>query len=101
MLNKDENTMYDVSLIIRQHHEWPDGSGFPAHLKENQISALSAVFIICHSFLEVYFHSDQDPIKIINNIRRTLPEKTSSKFLKPLEILEDLYALKSEPKKAA
>jgi HD-GYP domain-containing protein (c-di-GMP phosphodiesterase class II) len=38
----------DVDLIIQQHHEMPDGKGFPKSLTANYISPLSSVFIIAH-----------------------------------------------------
>ncbi|WP_127717447.1 HD domain-containing phosphohydrolase [Halobacteriovorax sp. HLS] len=36
----------DVSKIIIEHHEKPDGSGFPKGLKSSQISPLSCIFIL-------------------------------------------------------
>lgn len=41
----------EVAIIIQQHHERGDGSGFPSGLDHTQISALSAVFIIAENFL--------------------------------------------------
>ncbi len=41
----------DVGLIIAQHHERPDGSGFPRGLRASRISPLSAVFMISHDLL--------------------------------------------------
>ena len=38
----------DVDVIVSQHHEAPDGSGFPSHLKANRINPLSALFIVAH-----------------------------------------------------
>lgn len=42
----------DVNLIISQHHERPDGEGFPAGLRASQIAPLSAVFIVAHDILD-------------------------------------------------
>ncbi len=36
----------DTGVIIQQHHELPDGRGFPLGLKGDKISQLSAIFII-------------------------------------------------------
>ncbi|HPI40809.1 MAG TPA: response regulator [Pseudobdellovibrionaceae bacterium] len=36
----------DVDIIIRQHHEKPDGTGFPAGIRSQKISPLSALFIL-------------------------------------------------------
>lgn len=40
----------DVDNIILQHHERPDGSGFPSGLNAQRISPLSALFIIAHDY---------------------------------------------------
>ena len=41
----------DVANIVLHHHELPDGSGFPNGLKVNDLSVLSAVFILSHDLL--------------------------------------------------
>jgi HD-GYP domain-containing protein (c-di-GMP phosphodiesterase class II) len=38
----------DVDHILAQHHEMPDGSGFPLKINHTKISPLSALFIIAH-----------------------------------------------------
>jgi len=42
----------DVDQIVFQHHERPDGSGFPRSLSGKFISPLSAVFIVAHDLVE-------------------------------------------------
>jgi response regulator RpfG family c-di-GMP phosphodiesterase len=44
----------DVDVIIRQHHERPDGKGFPAKLDAFRISPLAAVLIIAE---DMVFHT--------------------------------------------
>lgn len=41
----------DVAQIIMQHHEIPDGSGFPRGLSGSAITPLSAVFIVAHEIV--------------------------------------------------
>ncbi len=41
----------DVDFVVLQHHERPDGSGFPKGLRSTQIPPLSAVFIVSHDLL--------------------------------------------------
>ena len=41
----------DVDTILAQHHEQPDGKGFPRGLFHKQISPLSSVFIVAHELL--------------------------------------------------
>jgi response regulator RpfG family c-di-GMP phosphodiesterase len=43
----------DLSTIIIQHHEKPDGTGFPKGLTADQIHDLSACFIVAHEIVEL------------------------------------------------
>lgn len=45
----------DVDTIVLQHHEMPDGSGFPRGLYHHQISPLACVFIVAQDLLDYYF----------------------------------------------
>lgn len=44
----------DVDNIVMQHHERPDGSGFPRGLYHHQMSPLSCIFIVAHDMLDFY-----------------------------------------------
>ena len=50
----------DTDSLAYQHHEAPDGHGFPLHLKAEKISPLSALFIISNDFA-FYFLKDDEP----------------------------------------
>lgn len=50
----------DTDSLAYQHHEAPDGHGFPLHLKAEKISPLSALFIISNDFA-YYFLKDDEP----------------------------------------
>ncbi len=39
-----------TDLIIQQHHEWPDGSGFPRGLRGEKIDLLAAIMIVAEDF---------------------------------------------------
>ena len=41
----------DVDRIILQHHERPDGTGFPRSLGASRITYLAAVFIVCEELV--------------------------------------------------
>lgn len=41
----------DVGVIIQQHHERPDGSGFPKGMRGLHIAPLAAVFIVAHELV--------------------------------------------------
>lgn len=42
----------DVDIIVQQHHERPNGSGFPRGLMFNYISPLSSLFIVAHELTQ-------------------------------------------------
>ena len=42
----------DVDIIVQQHHERPNSSGFPRGLAHNYIAPLSALFIIAHELTQ-------------------------------------------------
>jgi len=44
----------DVDSIILQHHERPDGSGFPRHMGSTNISPLAAAFIMAHDMVHFF-----------------------------------------------
>ncbi|MGK5086873.1 HD domain-containing phosphohydrolase [Bdellovibrionota bacterium FG-2] len=46
----------DVDTIIVQHHERPDGTGFPKGLTASQISPLSTLFIVAHELVQYVFN---------------------------------------------
>lgn len=50
----------DTEALAFQHHEQPDGHGFPMHLKAERISPLSALFIVANDF-SYYFLLDDEP----------------------------------------
>ncbi len=42
----------DVDLIVMQHHERPNGTGFPRGLAHNYVAPLGALFIISHDLTQ-------------------------------------------------
>lgn len=44
----------EVVTIIKEHHERPDGSGFPSEKRGDQIHELSACFIVCEDLVQNY-----------------------------------------------
>ncbi len=49
-LERNQGMLTDEVNIVLQHHEKPDGTGFPKGLNYNQIPPLSCAFILCHDF---------------------------------------------------
>jgi hypothetical protein len=50
----------DTDAIVFQHHELPDGTGFPLGLRAEKISPLSALFVVATDF-SYYFLLDEEP----------------------------------------
>ncbi|OFZ69703.1 MAG: hypothetical protein A3K03_03350 [Bdellovibrionales bacterium RIFOXYD1_FULL_44_7] len=48
----------DVDIIIAQHHERPDGTGFPRGVTHSRIGPLSTVFIVAHDIVHFLFSAD-------------------------------------------
>jgi HD-GYP domain-containing protein (c-di-GMP phosphodiesterase class II) len=54
LLRNVKDIPLDVDIVILQHHERPDGKGFPGRLNYMKISPLSAVFILAHEATHFY-----------------------------------------------
>ena len=51
----------EVASIILQHHETPEGDGFPNGLHHSKLSLLSCIFIVAHAFVQKNLELDFDP----------------------------------------
>ncbi len=65
----------EVLTIIEQHHEVPDGSGFPIGLDAHRISPLASIFIVAHKFIEYIVEENFDFKK-----RKEIMEKIHSNY---------------------
>ncbi len=50
----------ETITIIEQHHERPDGKGFPNGITITRFNQLSAVFIVCQRFVDLLFKNNFD-----------------------------------------
>ncbi len=57
VLNKWVQCPKEVITLVEQHHELPDGSGFPQKLKGSQLHPLSGIFIVACSAMEVFIRT--------------------------------------------
>jgi response regulator RpfG family c-di-GMP phosphodiesterase len=64
LIIKNEAIHKEVSTIILEHHERPDGTGFPKALTARHIHPLSSIFIFAHDLVEQLYAHDFDPDKI-------------------------------------
>lgn len=87
-----EDVPSDVDPILAEHHERPDGSGFPRGIAGSRIGPLSAVFIVAHDLVDEVFKQgkgtklDADLIqRFVGDRQKVYEGGTFKKFLKVLE----------------
>lgn len=80
----------ETITIIEQHHERPDGRGFPFGENTPKFNQLSAIFIISQRFIEELFEENFDYEKrfeIINRIQKIYSTKNFEKALDALIVV--------------
>ncbi len=60
--NELANIPSDVGMIISQHHETPEGNGFPKRIAPSQIDPLACLFILSHEYLSMSVNSGGGPV---------------------------------------
>ncbi len=90
----------DVDLIIAQHHERPDGTGFPRGLTGQNIAPLAALFIVSHDIVDYIFAHGTSGI---DEFFRAYREKHSIGYFKKILAQIDLknLGIADEPATAA
>ena len=83
----------DVDTIIRQHHEKPDGTGFPRKLTHAYIAPLAAVFIVAHDLTRYAMQvgDEFNPQIFVDQVKDLYKQ---SQFKKVLACLETLQTIK-------
>ncbi len=80
----------DVDTIVRQHHERPDGNGFPRKLSHSYIAPLATVFILSHDLTQFVLKSGENfDVQIFLNEFKD--KYKSSKFKKVMGCIEVLH----------
>ena len=64
----------EVDVIVAQHHERPDGSGFPEKLKHSGLDLLPSIFIVAHE-LVTFLHDSGNKSDVAEFLK-----KASSQF---------------------
>lgn len=82
----------ETITIIEQHHELPDGSGFPHGLNASRINQLSAIFIVSQHFIEELFAADFDYEKRFDITARLAKKFHNKSFEKAMEALANVIA---------
>ncbi len=60
----------NIEDLVAQHHENPEGTGFPRKLEANRVNQLSATFIVAHNFVNELYREDFNKKEIINILSR-------------------------------
>ena len=70
----------DIDQIISQHHERPDGTGFPREIAGKTIAPLSALFIMAHDL--VNFSKDKPEVSIESFLKEKTGKYDTGQFKK-------------------
>lgn len=80
----------ETITIIEQHHEMPDGTGFPAQLELHRFNQLSSIFIVCQKFTENLFIENFDYNKrmdIFTKMQKVYAGRTFDKAMDALMLV--------------
>ncbi|HAZ14177.1 MAG: hypothetical protein A2X86_02575 [Bdellovibrionales bacterium GWA2_49_15] len=76
---------HDTAEIILQHHERPDGSGFPKKINFTKMPPLSMLFILAHDFVENFIFQDNYSLKIfLTEAQERYPQQNFKKMLRTI-----------------
>jgi response regulator RpfG family c-di-GMP phosphodiesterase len=92
---KSVTNLPDVSVIIAQHHELPDGTGFPHRLTALMISPMSAVLIVAHHIVDIYFQSPKS-FDLVSAVNQLPPSFHSGQFRPVVRALSDFVMKKNK-----
>jgi response regulator RpfG family c-di-GMP phosphodiesterase len=77
-----------ADLIVRQHHELADGSGFPSKLQTDEIAPLSCVFIVAHEIVTVGMTMGRG-FNLKSVVAQLAPQFTRGTFKNALQSIAD------------
>ena len=60
----------NIDKIVLQHHERPNGTGFPRRLSATNISKLSGIFNLCHEFVNEMYRYNFEASKLPTILRK-------------------------------
>jgi HD-GYP domain-containing protein (c-di-GMP phosphodiesterase class II) len=96
----DESKFFSAETlqIIEQHHEAPNGSGYPKGTDYSRITILTAVYLVANFFVEKMFdksfnldEQDWNKEKMSGIMTQIRNKYYNGNFRKASEVLEDLY----------
>lgn len=96
-VSKIQNLPPDLEVIIRTHHERPNGNGFPRGLDYKKISLICAVFNVAEEIVDNIFHSGLDRYNIIDILEEMDAEFSKGNFKKVMEVVKLLFGFPAMP----
>ena len=88
ILNRKRDLIPSETItIIEQHHERPDGKGFPDGITAMRFNQLSAVFIVCQRFVDLLFKNEFDHNRHHDMINELKPVYQGGHFDKAMDAL--------------
>jgi response regulator RpfG family c-di-GMP phosphodiesterase len=75
----------DIKNMILEHHERPDGSGFPRKITASNIKSLSAFLILAHEFSHRLIKAQETKESVKDIIEDLLTNYSSGSFKIPIE----------------
>ena len=82
-LMEHQDISEDVCRIILQHHEQPDGTGYPYGRTSESIHILSRVFILCEKMAH-YFYNNEIQDLDLDALKEELTEKYHQESFQPI-----------------
>ncbi|MCB9061339.1 MAG: response regulator [Halobacteriovoraceae bacterium] len=82
-----------IDSIIMQHHERPDGTGFPKGLNSKQIQPLACVFIVAEEFVNRAYRSKFEDKELLKKIIVDMKKScfNEGNFKRPYEAISKLF----------
>lgn len=88
MLESIPNFSNDTYLAVQNHHEWPDGSGFPKRLDYKKIPLVSTIFIMMHAIADEIVKNALDPSELPRIITKFESVFTQGDFKRVMDCLK-------------
>lgn len=82
----------EADFIVAQHHELPNGQGFPNKLNSHQITSLSATFIMANNFVRHFLAEKPTKSRVLETFNRFEGLYDTGNFKEPLKILKKAFS---------
>lgn len=89
--SKDLIPQETITMIL-QHHEKPDGTGFPYGIGPDRFNQMSAIFIVCQNYTEKLFLNNFDYTKRLNILSEIKTAYKGRSFEKAIVALSEVVS---------